>query len=128
MRPAGLHHANLGIGEVVNYTLQKIFGRYEIRVEDGDKLALRRLETFCERTRLEALAIRAMVVADGESLGSVVIDQSTCHGHSFISRVVEHLNIQFLQWIIQATNGIQQALDHELFVEDWKLHGDAGQI
>src|ERR1700722_3502120 len=126
--PAGLHHTDLGIGEMMNYPLQKILGGHKIRVENGYKLTSRGLETLCQSTRFEALAIRTMVIADRESPGSIVIDQSACHGNRFIGRVVEHLNVQFFRRIFQAADRVQQALDHELFVEDWKLNGDTRQV
>src|SRR5579863_1801542 len=74
MRPASLHHANFWVGEVVNYTFQKILGWHEIRIEDGYKFASRCLETLRQRARLEPFAIRTMMVADRESLGSVMIN------------------------------------------------------
>ena len=61
--PAGLHHADLRIGEVMDRAQQKIFRRREVGVEDGDELALGRLQALGQRARLVAFAIGAMVIS-----------------------------------------------------------------
>jgi len=40
VRPARLHHADLGVGEVMYALQQKVGGRNKIGVEDGNEFAL----------------------------------------------------------------------------------------
>ena len=75
VRPARLHHPDLRIGEVMNRPQQKIFRRNEIRVEDGDELALGGLHPLRQRPRLEAFPVGAMQIADRKSLRCIVVDQ-----------------------------------------------------
>ena len=46
VRPARLHHADLGIGEVMDGAQQKIFRRREVGVENGDEFAFRCLQAL----------------------------------------------------------------------------------
>src|SRR5579863_10111517 len=69
-----------------------------------------------------------MMVGHRKSPSSVVIDQPSRHGDGFIGRVVEYLNVEFVQWIIQAANGIQKPLDHELLVEYRELNRNSRQF
>src|ERR1700722_13868068 len=128
VRPASLHHADIGIGEVVNDAQYKIFRGNEIRVKNGDELALSRLKTFRQRACLESLAVGTMMVGDRESPGGIMIDQPACHRNGFIRRVVEHLNVKLFQGIAQAANGVQQPLGHELLIEDGKLDRDSREL
>ena len=63
VRPARLHHADLGIGEVMDDLQQEVFRRSEIGVEDGDEFALRRFQSLGQRSRLVAFAIVAVMIA-----------------------------------------------------------------
>ena len=67
-----------------------------------------------------------MMVGDRKSFGGIVIDQPAGNGDGFVGRVVEHLDVEFLQRIVQAANGFEQPLDHELLVEDRELDCDPG--
>ena len=58
VRPARLHHADLGIGEVMDALHQKVGRRNKIGVKDGDEFALCRFQSRFQSARLEALAIR----------------------------------------------------------------------
>ena len=82
--PAGLHHPNLGVGEVVNGALQKIFRRDEVGVEDRNKFALGSFQTLRQRARLESFTVGTVMVTDGESLRGVMVDQPARHRDSFI--------------------------------------------
>src|SRR4029077_12247139 len=63
VRPARLHHTNLGISEVMNSAQQKIFRRSEVGIKDRDEFAFRRLQSLGQGSRLQALAIAAVMVA-----------------------------------------------------------------
>ena len=59
---------------MMNGLQQKIFRRDEVRVEDGDEFALRCLHPLGQRAGLEAFAIGAMKIADGKTLGGVMLN------------------------------------------------------
>ena len=126
--PASLHHADFGIGQMVDGPHQKIFRRNKVGVEDGNEFALRRFHAFRQRTRFEAFAIGAMMIGDGKAARSVLLDQALRDGLGFVGRIVKHLNIELLERILQAADRIQQALDDELLVEDGKLYRHSRQI
>ncbi len=50
---------------------EKIVGRHEVGIENGDELALRGLESLGERARLEAVPIGAVMVGDRMADGGV---------------------------------------------------------
>ena len=126
--PAGLHHADLGIGEVMNSAQQEIFRGSEVGVEDGDELTLRRLQSFGQRARLVAFAIRAVMVADGIAQRGVALDQAAGDFDGLVGRIVEHLDVELLSRILQLADRLQQALDYVLLVENRQLHRDARQV
>src|SRR3981081_1002274 len=118
--PPRLHHADPRIAEVMDGAQQEIFWRSEVSVEDGHKFAFRRLHAFGERSRLEALAIRTVMVGDGISKRGIALDQTARDFDGFVSGVVEHLNVEFLLRIFQLADGLKQPLDDILLIEDRK--------
>src|SRR5258706_7644518 len=89
--PASLHHPNLWVGKVMDGAQQKIFRRSKVGVENRNKLAPRRLQSFGERARLVAFAIRPVMVGDGIAQRRVTFDEAASHIAGFVSRVVEYL-------------------------------------
>ena len=91
-----------GIGEVMDGAHQEIFRRNEVGVEDGDELALRRLQPFLQRARLEAFAIGAMVIGDRIAQRGIALDQALRDDlDGLVGRIVEHLDIELLARILQ---------------------------
>ena len=68
MGPAGLHHADLRIGKVMNGLEQKVRWRNEVGVENSNELAFRGFQTFMQRAGFESGAVRTMQVSDRKSL------------------------------------------------------------
>ena len=58
--PARLHHAQLGVGEVVDGALEKVGGRHEVGVEDGDQFTFGRGHTCGQGAGLVAGAVGAV--------------------------------------------------------------------
>jgi len=58
VRPARLHHTDAGIGEVVNAFSRKSGGGTKSASKMANELALRSLQSFGERTRLESLRLK----------------------------------------------------------------------
>ena len=128
VRPAGLHHADLGLGKVVDHLHEPVGRGNEVGVEDGDELAFGHLEAGVERSGLEAVAIGAVNVNDGCPERRVAVDDSAGHLLGLVGRVVEHLNFELFARILHGANGLDQPVDDKLLVEDGQLDGDAGQL
>src|ERR1035438_3866182 len=128
VRPARLHHADFGMGKVMNALQQKVGWRDKVGVEDGNEFSLRRFQSFGERARFEALAIIAVQVDDGMSEGGVAFDQETSNLDRLVGRVVEQLNVELVFRIIKAADRIEQPIDHVLLVKDGQLHRNARHI
>jgi hypothetical protein len=54
--------------------------------------------------------------------------QSVRNSHCLIRRIVEDLNVEFVQRIVKLANGFQQSFDDELLVKNRKLDGYARQF
>ncbi len=46
----------------------------------------------------------------------------------FVSRVVKHLDLELLVWIVKGSDCFQQTIDDVKLVEEWKLDRDHRQI
>ena len=126
--PPCLHHASLGIGEVMNRAQQKIFWRREVRVENRDELSLRRFHPLRQRTGFVTLAVAAMVVADRITQRCIALHQPSRHFDGFVGGIVEQLDVEFLPRILQLADRLQQPLHHILLVEDRQLHRNSRQF
>ncbi len=92
--PACLHHADLGIREVMDGLEQKVRRGDEIRIEDRHEFPRRRLETFGQRPGLEPLAILAVVILDGKTECVVALAQRLCIRVRIVCGIVQHLNLE----------------------------------
>ena len=126
--PAGLHHADLRLGEVVDHLHQPVGLRDKVGVEHGHELALGHLKAGIQRSGLVAVTIGAVNVSDGVAQSRIARHNGGGHLLSFVGRVVQHLNIQFLARILHGADRLNQPVDDELLVEDGQLHGHARQL
>ncbi len=126
--PARLHHADPGIGEMVDHLHQPVRRGRKVRVEDGDELALGAFQARLQRARLEAAAVAAVMVADLVTQGRITLHYAACNFHGFVRRVVEHLNVQLFARVIQFADRLHQAVDHELLIENGQLDGNAREF
>ncbi len=127
-RPAALHDCHLGICEIMNHFTQNHGRRHEVRVEDGDKLALGALHARGERAGFVTLAIVPMMVTDGVTGARVLTHQTRADNAGLVDRVVEHLDFQQLARVVDARNGFEQAFHHIALVENRELDGDTRQL
>ena len=81
-----------------------------------------------ERSSLVAFAIVAVEVDDRMSERGVALDQAASDFDGLVGRVVEQLDVELVFRIVEAADGVEQAVDHVLLVEDRQLHGDARQF
>ncbi len=128
MVPAGLHHTDRGIGEVVDRPLENRRVGHEIGVEDRDELALGRLHPVGQRPGLVAGAVLAMDVLDVEALGPRI-------GHSLlrdrtgaVCAVVEHLYLEAVLGVVDLAGLFDDPPGDRPFVEHGKLDSDDGQL
>ena len=126
--PAGLHHADLGLGEVMDDLHEPVGRRNEVGVEDGDELAFGDFEAGVERSGLEAVTIGAMDVDDVVAEGGVAVDDGRGDLLGLVGGVVEHLDFELLARVLDGADGFDEAVDDELLVEDGQLDGDRGQL
>ncbi len=68
MPPAGLDHADLLVGEIVDHLLQDIRIGHEVRVEDEEEVALRLRHAVLQRAGLEPGAVDPVDQLDVEPL------------------------------------------------------------
>src|SRR5205823_13046344 len=91
-------------------------------------LTLCRLHSFLERPSFESVAVRPVMVADGISKSRVALHNSVRDFDSLVRRIIEHLDIKLLPRILHLADGIDQAVDHELLIENWKLNCNSRQF
>ncbi len=82
--PASLHHADFGLGKVMNDLHQPVGRGHKISVENGDELALGNFEPGIEGAGLISVTICAMDVDDGMAERSVTRNDASGHLLSFI--------------------------------------------
>ena len=128
IRPARLHHADLGIGEMVHGALQKIDGRDEIGVENRDHFAGSGLQTVFERPGLVSVPVGPVDVLDGQAGIAILADQFLGEGMRIVGGIVQHLDLEQVAGIIDLGGFLQQAFDHEALIENRELDGDARQF
>src|SRR5260370_14769754 len=128
MRPAGLHHANFRIAEMVDHAQQPIFRSHEIGVEDSDEFTLRTLHAVLQRAGFESLAVRAMDVSNWVSQSRIALYHGGRYLHGFVGRIIQQLDVELVLGIFQLADRLDEALDHVLTVEDRQLYGHARQF
>src|SRR5579871_4600311 len=69
-----------------------------------------------------------MVIADGIPQRRIALDQATRNLNRFIRGIIEHLDVEFLPWIVQLADRLQQAFHDVLLVENRQLHGNSRQF
>src|ERR1700732_794613 len=126
--PPRLHHADLGIGEVMDALQQKVGRRNKISVKDGNEFALCRFQSFGQSAGLVALTVVAVQVGNRMSQCGVAIHQNAGDLYGFVGRVVQQLDVELFFRIVEPAHGIEEPVDHVLLIKDRQLHGDAGQI
>ena len=102
IRPARLRHGYAGIMEIGNGAAKEIGAGDEIGVEDGDELAGSGFQAFGQRAGLEACAVGAVEVADGQPERLVALDTGARNLARLVGGIVEHLDIQELARIVEA--------------------------
>ena len=130
--PARLHHADRGIGKVVDDLHQPVRGRHKVGIEDRDQLAARRAQPLIQRARLVSMAIGAMQMHNrlrrqpGKA-PRIAIHNLLRYADRLVGRVVQHLDLEAVARILDPAHRVDQPVDHELFIEDRQLNGNERQ-
>ena len=99
--PAGLHHADFRLGEVVDDLHQPVARRDEVGVEDGDELAAGGFKAFVEGSGLEPVAIGAVQIDDGVAEGAITLADGRGDLFGFVGGVVEDLNLEQFAGVVE---------------------------
>ena len=86
------------------------------------------LHACLKRACLEAVAVGAMDVGDGVAHRGIAFHDLAGDVDGLVGGVVEHLDVELVLRVVHLADGIHQAVDDVLLVEDRQLHGDAGQV
>lgn len=128
MTPAGLNHADGGVGEVVDEFVEVVGSGEEVGVEDADEFAGGLGHCCVEGTCFEAGAVGTMVVGDVVALGAQFGAEAGAVGGSFVGGVVENLDLEAVAGIVEGGDGVEEAVDHECLIEEGELDGDLGEV
>ena len=126
--PARLDHRDLRIDEERHRPVEKVLGRDEVRIEDGDELALGDLHAGLERASLVACAIGSMDVGDVDALRRIAPHGLFGHAPRFVGRIVEDLDLEQLARILQSTDGVDETIRHVHLVVDRELDRDRREL
>jgi len=116
--PAHLHHPDPGVGEVVHAAEEEVGARDEVRIEDGDQVALRGDEALLQRAGLEAAPVVAVQVGDVDPGAALPLDQRSGDPLRLVRRVVEDLDLQPLPRVFDRADGLDETLHHVHLIED----------
>ena len=122
MAPTGLDHADLRIGEKMDRPLKQVWRRDEIGIENANKLTGSRFEPDGKRTGLESGPVDAMNQLNIEPALSQFFRTRCSHFARIVGRIVQHLDLQQISWVIELTDRTQKALHYVNFIKNRKLN------
>lgn len=124
--PAGLHHADPGIGHGREEVFEEARLRDEIGVENEDVVALGRVEALGEGACLVAPSVGAVVDGDVDASLPPFVGALPGQGGGVVGGVVEDLDLEEVAGVGEAAGGVDEALDDVFFIVDGELDGDGG--
>ena len=92
--PAGLDHADLGIGQIGQRAAEEIRRGQEVGVENSDEFTSGGVQAFCQRAGLVAFAIGAMQILCVEAERLMAFDAGARNLLGLVGGIVEHLNLE----------------------------------
>ena len=107
MAPARLDHPNLGVGEKIDGMPKQMRRRHEISVENANEFSACGGQSVLERSCFETDAIYPVDQLDIKTALAKFRGTSCGDFAGFISRIIQHLDLQTLPWIIKFTDRSQ---------------------
>ena len=126
--PAGLDHTDFRIGEEVDHPVEDFWWRDEVGVQNKDIIAFGGEQSVFQGAGFVSGAVGPVDEFGVESCGDQFGDFPSADVHCFVGGVVQHLDLQPVARVIEAGDGIDEASDDMLFVENGQLDGDQRQI
>src|SRR6266540_2045784 len=100
MPPARLNDTHLGIGEIGNRLLEKVWRWYEIGVEDGHELPTNFCKADCQRSGLVTGTPLPTAMPDSQSSRSELPGDFAKNVCGLISGIVQQLDLKPIDWVI----------------------------
>ena len=116
--PAGLHHADFFVGEVMHCLFEEVLGDDEVGIEDGDQFARGRGDAGLESTSFVALTIVAMAILHIEATLYVTGDEGRSVSGGLVGRVVENLDLEKAVRVTDFAGALEQAFHHIKLIEE----------
>ena len=124
--PAGLRHADPGIGHGRQEFFEKAWLGDEVGVEDEDVVAGGQVETLGEGARLVPVAVGAVEDGDVDASPAPFVGAVAGDGGGIVGGVVEDLDLEEVAGVGEPAGSVDEALDDVLFVVNGELDGDGG--
>ncbi|MEJ2208130.1 MAG: hypothetical protein P8129_03735 [Anaerolineae bacterium] len=123
--PAGLYKGQSLIGHQVGHgALEKIGPGAKVGVKDGDQVAPGLLQAMGQGAGLVTLPVGTMDQFDVEPTGPVVGHRGTGDARRLVAGVIQDLHLEQVAWIVEACDGVDQALDDVQLVVQGQLDRD----
>ena len=127
--PAALNEANLVVHHQVGDGLEEeVLLGHEVRVEDGEEVALRDGHGFLEGAGLVFGTVRAVDKLDVVTLGGEFLDLLLGHLVAFVGGVVQDLDLVLVLGVVDGAHGLEETFYAVRFVEDGKLGRDLREL
>ena len=127
--PAALDQANLVVHHQVGDGLEEeVLLGHEVRVEDGEEVALRDGHGFLEGAGLVFGTVRAVDELDVVALGCKFFDLLLGDFVALVGGVVQHLDLVLVLRVVDGAHRLEETFDAVRFVEDGKLGRDLREL
>src|SRR4029077_1555304 len=121
MPPPRLNHSDFWIGKEMDSASEQVFFRNKIGVEDAKKFAVSGSQSYGKGASLKASPINPMDPLDVETALPQFLSTRRGDLPCLIRRIVKHLNLEKLLWIIEFAHGTDQPLGDVDFIENRQL-------
>ena len=121
--PSGLHHSDLGVGEMVDGLAQEGGLGHEVGVEDGHEFALGHLQSGFQGPGFIPLAVLSVEVVNVEAGLTKAFHALPGQKSGLVVGIVQNLDLQQVPGVVQPGHRFDQPFHHKQLVIDGKLDG-----